>query len=135
MNTSTSGSFPCPGVQVPAGRWVFAGQYNHRQGGRNAKNDNCTVTATADGHAYTAGGGSRPDWVVAVDSTIVRAHQHAPTAWAWATSKAAPGAAGTTRRPPPYQLLDALQDLLRCWTGTCTTCGRPLTTSRTGART
>ncbi len=34
-----------------------------------------------------------------------------------------------------YQVLDTLQDLLRCWTGTCTTCGRPLTTSRTGART
>ncbi|MFI8998641.1 hypothetical protein [Streptomyces sp. NPDC053542] len=26
---------------------------------------------------------------------------------------------------------DALQGLLRCWTGTCTTCGRPLTGSRT----
>lgn len=25
-----------------------------------------------------------------------------------------------------YQVLDALQDLLRCWTGTRTTCGRPL---------
>jgi hypothetical protein len=24
-----------------------------------------------------------------------------------------------------YQVLDVLQDLLRCWTGTCTTCGRP----------
>ncbi|MGW6790544.1 hypothetical protein [Streptomyces chartreusis] len=22
-----------------------------------------------------------------------------------------------------YQVLDALQDLLRCWSGTCTTCG------------
>jgi hypothetical protein len=30
-----------------------------------------------------------------------------------------------------YQVLDVLQDLLRCWTGTCTTCGRPLPTSRT----
>ncbi|TRO59011.1 hypothetical protein E4K73_36855 [Streptomyces sp. IB201691-2A2] len=30
-----------------------------------------------------------------------------------------------------YQVLDALQDLLRCWTGTCTTCGRPLTRTRT----
>ncbi|ELS58358.1 hypothetical protein STVIR_0674 [Streptomyces viridochromogenes Tue57] len=29
------------------------------------------------------------------------------------------------------QVLDVLQDLLRCWTGTCTTCGRPLPTSRT----
>ncbi|NSC25183.1 hypothetical protein FM076_30095 [Streptomyces albus subsp. chlorinus] len=34
-----------------------------------------------------------------------------------------------------YQVLDALQDLLRCWTGICTTCGRPLTTSKTTART
>ncbi|WP_418953051.1 hypothetical protein [Streptomyces katrae] len=29
-----------------------------------------------------------------------------------------------------YQVLDVLQDLLRCWTGTCTTRGRPLTDSR-----
>ncbi|GGX33076.1 hypothetical protein GCM10010383_74040 [Streptomyces lomondensis] len=34
-----------------------------------------------------------------------------------------------------YQVLDALQDLLRCWTGTCATCGRPLTTRRTKAQT
>ncbi|MEU7422284.1 hypothetical protein [Streptomyces sp. NPDC040750] len=45
------------GRTVPAGQWVFAGQYNHQQGGRNAKGDSCTVTATADGHAYTVGGG------------------------------------------------------------------------------
>ena len=25
-----------------------------------------------------------------------------------------------------YQILDAIQDLLNCWTGTCTTCHRPL---------
>jgi hypothetical protein len=25
-----------------------------------------------------------------------------------------------------YQILDALQDLLNCWTGVCTTCHRPL---------
>ncbi|MEU2717014.1 hypothetical protein [Streptomyces sp. NPDC007205] len=30
-----------------------------------------------------------------------------------------------------YQVLAVLQDLLRCWTGTCTTCGGPLPTSRT----
>jgi SRSO17 transposase len=35
----------------------------------------------------------------------------------------------------PYQVLDALQDLLRCWTGSCTTCGRPLTANSTRART
>ncbi|QCB26778.1 hypothetical protein EF914_06870 [Streptomyces sp. WAC05458] len=34
-----------------------------------------------------------------------------------------------------YQVLDVLQDLLRCWTGTCTTCGRPLTTRRIRPRT
>lgn len=33
--------------------------------------------------------------------------------------------------PSLYQTLDALQDLLRCWTGTCSTCGRPLARSRT----
>ncbi|WP_229914574.1 hypothetical protein, partial [Streptomyces capitiformicae] len=25
-----------------------------------------------------------------------------------------------------YQILDTIQDLLNCWTGTCTTCHRPL---------
>ena len=25
-----------------------------------------------------------------------------------------------------YQVLDTIQDLLRCWTGTCTTCHQPL---------
>ncbi|MEU9153207.1 hypothetical protein AB0D59_22245, partial [Streptomyces sp. NPDC048417] len=25
-----------------------------------------------------------------------------------------------------YQILDAIQDLLNCWTGTCTTCHRSL---------
>ncbi|MFF4487580.1 hypothetical protein ACFY0F_13970 [Streptomyces sp. NPDC001544] len=45
------------GRTVPAGQWVFAGQYNHQQGGRDAKHDNYTVTGTADGHAYTVGGG------------------------------------------------------------------------------
>ncbi|MFF4752917.1 transposase [Streptomyces sp. NPDC001270] len=29
-----------------------------------------------------------------------------------------------------YQVLDTLHDLLRCWTGICTTCGRTLPTSR-----
>ncbi|GHE13682.1 hypothetical protein [Streptomyces alanosinicus] len=44
------------GRTVPAGQWVFAGQYNHQQGGRDAKDDSYTVTGTADGHAYTVGG-------------------------------------------------------------------------------
>ncbi|MCX4671630.1 hypothetical protein OG453_33925 [Streptomyces sp. NBC_01381] len=30
-----------------------------------------------------------------------------------------------------YQVLDVLQGLLRCWTGTCTTCGKPLTRTST----
>lgn len=34
----------------------------------------------------------------------------------------------------PYQVLDVLQDLLRCWTGACTTCGRPLPSPRTRRR-
>ncbi len=33
-----------------------------------------------------------------------------------------------------YQVLDLLQDLLRCWTGACTTCGRPLPTQRSHRR-
>lgn len=43
--------------------------------------------------------------------------------------QARPKSRGT--HPSLYQTLDRLQDLLRCWTGTCTTCGRPLTTNRT----
>jgi hypothetical protein len=34
-----------------------------------------------------------------------------------------------------YQVLDTLQDPLRCWTGTCTTCGRRLPRNRTRLRT
>jgi len=30
-----------------------------------------------------------------------------------------------------HEVLGALQDLLRCWDGTCTTFGRPLSASRT----
>ncbi len=30
------------------------------------------------------------------------------------------------QRTDAYQILDAIQDLLNCWTGTCTTCHRPL---------
>ncbi|MEU2773851.1 hypothetical protein ABZ646_13140 [Streptomyces sp. NPDC007162] len=33
-----------PGREVAVGDWVFAGQYNHRQGGRNAEDDTYTIT-------------------------------------------------------------------------------------------
>ncbi|MGY6022165.1 hypothetical protein [Streptomyces spinosirectus] len=45
------------GRTVPRGEWVFAGQYDHRRGGRDAGGDGCTVTATADGRQHTVGGG------------------------------------------------------------------------------
>jgi hypothetical protein len=35
------------GRTVPKGEWVFAGQYNHERGGRDAKGDSYTATATA----------------------------------------------------------------------------------------
>ncbi|PAZ13735.1 hypothetical protein CLM62_22960 [Streptomyces sp. SA15] len=35
------------GRTVPKGEWVFAGQYNHQRGGRDAKDDAYTATATA----------------------------------------------------------------------------------------
>ncbi|MER6287374.1 hypothetical protein [Streptomyces sviceus] len=35
------------GRTVPKGEWVFAGQYNHERGGRDAKDDGYTATATA----------------------------------------------------------------------------------------
>ncbi|MEV0096285.1 hypothetical protein [Streptomyces sp. NPDC050738] len=37
------------GRTVPAGQHVFAGQYNHAQGGRDAKDDTYTVQGTASG--------------------------------------------------------------------------------------
>lgn len=45
------------GRTVPAGEWVFAGQYNHQRGGRDAKSDGYTITGTADGRAYVVTGG------------------------------------------------------------------------------
>ncbi|MFJ8543524.1 hypothetical protein ACIRFH_16175 [Streptomyces sp. NPDC093586] len=36
------------GRTVPAGEWVFAGQYNHERGGRNAYGDRYSATATAE---------------------------------------------------------------------------------------
>ncbi|MEU0023826.1 hypothetical protein [Streptomyces sp. NPDC006335] len=35
------------GRTVPKGQWVFAGQYSHERGGRDAKDDGYTATATA----------------------------------------------------------------------------------------
>ncbi|MDH6519953.1 hypothetical protein M2164_006563 [Streptomyces sp. SAI-208] len=35
------------GRTVPKGEWVFAGQYNHERGGRDAKDDRYTAAATA----------------------------------------------------------------------------------------
>ncbi|MFI2199274.1 hypothetical protein ACH47Z_00535 [Streptomyces sp. NPDC020192] len=48
------------GRTVPAGQWVFAGQYNHDRGGRDAKNDSYTITGTADGKPYAVKGGFAP---------------------------------------------------------------------------
>ncbi|MEU1404748.1 hypothetical protein ABZ471_20660 [Streptomyces sp. NPDC005728] len=44
------------GSKVPAGEWVFAGQYHHERGGRDAKDDSYTIAGTADGHPYTVTG-------------------------------------------------------------------------------
>ncbi|MFF8097559.1 hypothetical protein [Streptomyces sp. NPDC016675] len=53
------------GRTVPAGEWMFAGQYHHERGGRDARGDRYTVTATAgseglsvDGDFATGDGGS-----------------------------------------------------------------------------
>ncbi|MGY4921745.1 hypothetical protein [Streptomyces sp. 900105755] len=45
-----------PGSRVAVGEWVFAGQYNHEQGGRDAKNDSYTITGTANGKQYAVTG-------------------------------------------------------------------------------
>ncbi|MFJ9116555.1 hypothetical protein ACIRJO_13505 [Streptomyces sp. NPDC102394] len=45
------------GRTVPTGEWVFAGQYNHQRGGRDAKDDGYTVRATAEGRQRAVGGG------------------------------------------------------------------------------
>ncbi|MFF4711938.1 hypothetical protein ACFY2V_11070 [Streptomyces eurythermus] len=49
-----------PGRTVPAGEWVFAGQYNHARGGRDAKDDGYVMTGAADGHTYTVTGDFAP---------------------------------------------------------------------------
>ncbi|MEU1709856.1 hypothetical protein ABZ478_31560 [Streptomyces sp. NPDC005706] len=43
------------GRTVPAGTWVFAGQYDHERGGRDAKDDSYTITGTAGGRYAVAG--------------------------------------------------------------------------------
>ncbi|MFH8403803.1 hypothetical protein ACH4FX_03375 [Streptomyces sp. NPDC018019] len=46
-----------PGRTVPAGRHVFAGQYNHAEGGRDAKDDMYTARAEAPEGALRVQGG------------------------------------------------------------------------------
>jgi hypothetical protein len=45
------------GRTVPKGEWVFAGQYNHERGGRDAKGDGYTATATAKSGGLAVKGG------------------------------------------------------------------------------
>ncbi|RPE44908.1 hypothetical protein EDD90_8166 [Streptomyces sp. Ag109_O5-1] len=45
-----------PDAKVVVGQWVFAGQYNHERGGRDAKDDSYTITGSADGKQYTVTG-------------------------------------------------------------------------------
>ncbi|TKT00142.1 hypothetical protein [Streptomyces lasalocidi] len=45
---------------VPRGEWVFAGQYDHARGGRDAREDDYAVRATADGERYDVGGDFAP---------------------------------------------------------------------------
>ncbi|MFG1670347.1 hypothetical protein [Streptomyces sp. Y7] len=45
------------GRTVRAGEWVFAGQYDHERGGRDAKDDRYTMTATAGGEQLSVAGG------------------------------------------------------------------------------
>ncbi|NEB01379.1 hypothetical protein [Streptomyces sp. SID13726] len=45
------------GRTVPKGEWVFAGQYNHQRGGRDAKDDGYSATATAKSGQLAVKGG------------------------------------------------------------------------------
>ncbi|WP_053851110.1 hypothetical protein, partial [Streptomyces sp. NRRL B-24085] len=45
------------GRTVPTGEWVFAGQYNHERGGRDAKDDRYTAAATAKSGELAVRGG------------------------------------------------------------------------------
>ncbi|GAB2738283.1 hypothetical protein [Streptomyces bullii] len=44
------------GRTVPEGEWVFAGQYDHRHGGRDAEDDRYTATAAAGDRQLSVGG-------------------------------------------------------------------------------
>ncbi|MDQ1039493.1 hypothetical protein QFZ75_005909 [Streptomyces sp. V3I8] len=46
-----------PGRTVWPGEWVFAGQYDHDRGGRDAGDDRYTVAARADGEQRSVAGG------------------------------------------------------------------------------
>ncbi|WP_435860601.1 hypothetical protein [Streptomyces spiralis] len=48
------------GSTVPAGTWVFAGQYDHDRGGRTAREDRYTATATARGRHRSVTGDFTP---------------------------------------------------------------------------
>ncbi len=48
------------GRTVPAGEWVFAGQYDHERGGRDAEDDSYVMTGVAGGRAYTVTGDFAP---------------------------------------------------------------------------
>jgi hypothetical protein len=45
------------GRTIGAGEWVFAGQYDHERGGRDARDDRYTATGTAGGGRYAVTGG------------------------------------------------------------------------------
>ncbi|MEV5433046.1 hypothetical protein [Streptomyces sp. NPDC052701] len=45
------------GRTVPAGEWVFAGQYDHERGGRDAQDDSYAATATAGDRRLSVSGG------------------------------------------------------------------------------
>ncbi|MGW8635491.1 hypothetical protein [Streptomyces sp. NPDC055793] len=49
-----------PGRTVPAGQWMFAGQYNHERGGRDARGDRYSATATAASGRHSVEGGFTP---------------------------------------------------------------------------
>ncbi|MDF3145891.1 hypothetical protein PBV88_32810, partial [Streptomyces sp. T21Q-yed] len=44
------------GHTVREGEWVFAGQYDHERGGRDAKDDSYAMTATAGGEQLSVAG-------------------------------------------------------------------------------
>ncbi|MFJ8809185.1 hypothetical protein [Streptomyces sp. NPDC102490] len=49
-----------PGRTVPAGAWMFAGQYHHERGGRDAGGDRYSATATAPSGSRTVRGDFTP---------------------------------------------------------------------------